>query len=170
MKKLHIFALCGLLCSCTTGFNNVYTYKKINTKQKTIAVSGYALWDIHQDLKQSLRNNGYKIFIKNKSKDDGYVKTSARYELLTDFNLASEILCTDTSTGRGYMYAISVIDLKQGDEVFNITGRSCQADIVKIFNQLITNQYKPEAIEEYAPQESTCTPKYSIGSLNLWCE
>lgn len=161
MKKFTIL-LTLLLCSCGS-VQNIYTYKNIDIKQKTISVSATNLSDMHQELKQALRSAGFKVLVKNDSKDSGYTKATSRYELSDNFDKSIQVICPFPQDG--IAYAISVIDLKNSEEVFSMQGHDCKQGILDNFNALIRNKYHP--IKDTYIEESS-EPMYSIGGYNLW--
>lgn len=137
MKKYILFSML-FLTSCAFE-QHIYSYKTIDTKQKTVAVSAANLSEMHQELKQALIRAGYKLYVKNDTKDSGYTKQTSRYELSD--NIVANPAVTCSLTVAGYSYAVSFIDLKTSEEVFSMQGKGCHNDILDNFTALINNCY-----------------------------
>lgn len=137
MRK-YILLICLFLGACGS-VHNIYTYNTIDNKDKIISVNANNLNEMHQELKQALRNAGFKVLVKNDSKDSGYTKSTSRYELSDNFGKSLNEICPFPEDG--ISYAISVIDLKNSEEVFSMQGHDCKQGIIDNFNILIRNKY-----------------------------
>ncbi len=169
MKKYILLFVC-LLSACAET-QNIFSYQQIDTNQKTVSISTANLSEMHQVLKQSLINSGYKLYVKNDTKDSGYAKRTSRYELSDNIVRRTGGCCGVLCLQDSYHYAISFVDLKTSEEVFSMQGNDCYENIVNNFYALINNHYNGNPYGEYyqeSEKEPQATPILQIGGLSLW--
>jgi hypothetical protein len=135
MKKMLVLLSVLFMFGCM--HTDVMQYDRIDNTDKTIAMFPDAI-GVYTKLGTILRSNGFQVYIKNKARDTGAEITKTRYELYAHF--VREDTCI---TGGGlYNYAISMADLKTGQEVFVMSGRECQRTIEKKFRQILHDTTK----------------------------
>lgn len=168
MKKSVLLSL--ILLSACAFQQNIYSYKPIDIKRKTVAISAANLSEMHQALKQALMNAGYKLYVKNDNKDSGYLKQTSQYELSDNIIINPAVSCGALSFENGYSYAISFIDLKTSEEVFSMQGKGCYNDIMDNFVALINNRYNNSGMYNSGAQEKEppATPVLQVGGFPLW--
>lgn len=169
MKKSVLLSI--ILLSACAETQNIFSYQKIDPKQKTVSISAANLSEMHQALKQSLINSGYKLYVKNDTKDSGYAKRTSRYELSDNIVRRAGGGCGALGFQDSYYYAVSFVDLKTSEEVFSMQGNDCYENIVNNFNALINNRYNGNPYGEYHQEptkEPPATPVLQIGGLPLW--
>ena len=130
MKKIY-FLICVLFIVCSCAYTNTMHYMQMDKNDKTISLEPGALASIYGKLNSTLRKNGFTVYVKNKSKDIGYVSTKSRYELLVTGTPVDLCLVGGTK----FNYVISIVDLKEWQEVFVMEGEECSNSIVPKFEK-----------------------------------
>ncbi len=128
MKKFILTLLGLFLLGCTD--HKIITYQYLDENDKTVAVSVASGYSLLSQLNQVLRDSGYDVFVKNKNTDIGANNTKTRYELLTSITYWGN---------ERYTFVISMVDLKDNTEVFNLSGTEYERDIIWYFIQLVNN-------------------------------
>jgi len=129
MKKSLILSLLLFLSSC--GNIRVTSYAPLDLYDKTVVVSPVR-GGLSADLNNVLRQEGFKVYIKNVNVDIGHSKLTSRYEMIYDLRAFDVCLIGGTA----FNFSITMVDLIDNTEVFNLSGRECQDKIVDAFREL----------------------------------
>jgi len=133
--KILTLALLLFISACAM---DVRSYAPMDLSDKVVSISPPS-WVMSAAINDVLHQEGFKVHIKNRDIDIGYGKKTSRYELHTHFIPSSTFLCLllfDTK----HHFAISMVDLKDNTEVFNLYGFHCSRFISRTFRRLIKNK------------------------------
>lgn len=146
LRKLATIVLFASLTGCAT--TNVQLYGTVDSSNKTVTVPSGSE-GLKGKLKQALANDGWKLIVYHgpsvtegeigeKTKIEQYDTFNSRYRLLVSSYQFD--LCLNLTPA--IKYDISFIDNKSGVEVFTLSGRSCEPNVVKKFMNALRGKDK----------------------------
>lgn len=135
MRLISVFIAFLFLSACAS---NVQTYSKIDQNAKSITVPAGAS-GIKGEIKKALAQRGWKLVVYSGSEIlEGKAGASVYLERYRKFNTRYTLVGFEKKIDYCLIeYDISVIDNKDGSEVFAIEGFGCEAPAVKAFTDAI---------------------------------
>ena len=140
LRMISVFVCLLLLTGCPT-MPTVQKYEAIDTSNKTMTVP-FGSQGLIGKIKDLLSKKGWKLSVYQgpdvtegqmgeKTKLKSYNTFNTRYTLLIRQNLYDHCLNFEGA----YVYDISMVDNKTGSEVLTMSGRSCEFQVVKGFEE-----------------------------------